>query len=352
MNTVYPEEVLTTVEVCRYLKITRQALYHLIKEGRLAPWKKLGNGSTFLFLRGSLSRRSLKKPLCGGRRAGEAADDGEGAAKEAGAHAMIFLLSRDKAVAEQVYSDLKNQGHYISVAEELSRVETIFKAGEIPEVVVLDLDPAAASAGRAASAGERPGSVPDWGLFAEVKRLARESRLPPPAYILLFGRHTASQEPVKAFKSGAWDFLKKPVDPGVFTARVQLALRRRFWSELDTGSRGCVLASHDGRIVLDSSRRILELRGPVKQPVFRRLTRKETELLRLFLKRPGMMFSKAVLLEVAWGYTVDIMTRTVDCHIKNLRRKLRPYGGRIETHYSQGYRFRDSDKTGPADNPR
>lgn len=331
MAITHPDDILTTAEVCRFLKITRPTLYHWIAEGRLAPWKKLGGGSTFLFLRCSVAGASLAKysrravsPPARTRKTAQAADPDMVSDNAAD----LLFISRDAASLRQSASDLQNQGYRVSVAEDLSRLEDAFGPGNRHDIVVLDLDAASAE-----------GAAAGWRLFERVKLLAAGTGRQAPVFILLSGRHTSPKFAAEALKKGAWDFLKKPAAPSVFTARIRQALRRRFWSELDAGGGEPLLTSPDRRLALAPGRRVLEIREPFEQPVVRRLTRKESELLCLFLKRPGVIFSKATLLELIWGYVVNIRTRTVDCHIKNLRGKLAPLGGLLETRYGSGYRF-------------
>lgn len=69
------------------------------------------------------------------------------------------------------------------------------------------------------------------------------------------------------------------------------------------------------------------------------LTYKEFELLRLFLSHPGMAFTRDQLFQEVWGMDFCGETRTVDMHIRTLRQKLGPYGRRIETVRSVGYRM-------------
>ena len=69
------------------------------------------------------------------------------------------------------------------------------------------------------------------------------------------------------------------------------------------------------------------------------LTYKEFELLRLFLSRPGVAFTREQLLSDIWGVDYTGETRTVDMHIKTLRQKLGDYGGMIETVRHIGYRL-------------
>lgn len=71
-----------------------------------------------------------------------------------------------------------------------------------------------------------------------------------------------------------------------------------------------------------------------------RLTRKEYGLLALMAQNAGEIIPRGVLLERVWGYSREVRTRTLDVHIRRLRKKLIPYGDRyIETVFGVGYRF-------------
>ncbi len=71
-----------------------------------------------------------------------------------------------------------------------------------------------------------------------------------------------------------------------------------------------------------------------------RLTRKEYELLSLLTRNAGEIIPRDVLLMRVWGYSREIRTRTLDVHVRRLRKKLGPYGDRyIETIFGVGYRF-------------
>lgn len=69
------------------------------------------------------------------------------------------------------------------------------------------------------------------------------------------------------------------------------------------------------------------------------ITLKEFELLRLFLSRPGMVFTRTQLFQQVWGEDYAGETRTLDMHITTLRQKLGPYGKMIETVRGVGYRL-------------
>ena len=86
-------------------------------------------------------------------------------------------------------------------------------------------------------------------------------------------------------------------------------------------------------IELDVRRRVVRCGGRTV-----RLTRRETALLAMFLAAPGRAFTRAELLAGAWGTTGALRTRTVDMHVRLLRKKLGEYH-RITTVYKRGYRW-------------
>ena len=70
------------------------------------------------------------------------------------------------------------------------------------------------------------------------------------------------------------------------------------------------------------------------------LTRKEFDLLSLLVENAGEIVPRALLLKQVWGYSTDIRTRTLDVHVRRLRKKLGPYADQyIETIFGLGYRF-------------
>lgn len=90
---------------------------------------------------------------------------------------------------------------------------------------------------------------------------------------------------------------------------------------------------HFDRIELDPRRRIAWCGGRAVH-----LTQRETALLAMFLAAPGRMFTRAELLAGAWGVRGPLRTRTVDMHVRLLRKKLGEYQ-RINTVYKRGYRW-------------
>lgn len=69
------------------------------------------------------------------------------------------------------------------------------------------------------------------------------------------------------------------------------------------------------------------------------MTLKEFDLLKLFLSRPGLVFTRSQLFDQVWGADYAGETRTLDMHVTTLRQKLGPYGAMVETVRGVGYRF-------------
>lgn len=138
----------------------------------------------------------------------------------------------------------------------------------------------------------------------------------------------AEYDKIQSLDLGADDYLVKPFGVMELVSRVRAVLRRCRPRE----AVGPVLAW--AGLSLDPEARAVTADGA---PVT--LTYKEFELLRRFLSRPGVVFTRDQLLSDVWGIDYAGETRTVDVHIRTLRQKLGPYGGCIQTVRQVGYRW-------------
>jgi DNA-binding response OmpR family regulator len=172
----------------------------------------------------------------------------------------------------------------------------------------------------------------------EVLRRLRERGVATP--VVMLTARDAVEEKVVALKLGADDYLAKPFRPIELLARLEAVLRR---------VRGAALATHEREVpfgpwVLDFHQEALR-RGT--EPV--ELTRTEYELLAYLVRRRGHPVSRVELLREVWRYAPTAVSRTVDQHVAQLRRRLGAAGGRhIVTVHGRGYLFRSvGEDTGP-----
>lgn len=137
----------------------------------------------------------------------------------------------------------------------------------------------------------------------------------------------AEYDKIQSLDLGADDYLIKPFGVMEMVSRVKAVLRRCRPQET-----GHVLSA--GGISLDPERRTVTVEGQRVQ-----LTYKEFELLRLFLSRPGMAFTREQLYTQVWDMAYMDDSRTLDMHIRTLRQKLGNCGRLIETVRNVGYRL-------------
>lgn len=132
---------------------------------------------------------------------------------------------------------------------------------------------------------------------------------------------------VKSLDMGADDYLVKPFGMMEMVSRVKAVLRR-----CAPEDKKSVL--QNGGIVMKTAERTVTADGAAVE-----LTFKEFELLKLFMSNPGIVFSRDKLLSIVWNTEFGGETRTVDAHIKSLRKKLGGCGEMIETVRGVGYRM-------------
>lgn len=170
--------------------------------------------------------------------------------------------------------------------------------------------------------------LPDMTGPDVMAHLKLKGTLPP--VIFLTGRD-AEEDVVQLIQAGADDYIVKPPARSVLIARIH-AVARRCAAQVRPEP-----LQDFGSLKVDFSQRRFELDG---QPV--KLTEKETELALYLFGCIGMLLPRGHLIQVVWGSSPDIDTRTVDVHISHLRSKLGlvpENGWRLASVYRQGYRL-------------
>jgi two-component system phosphate regulon response regulator PhoB len=222
---------------------------------------------------------------------------------------LILIVDDEDALLEIVRYNLERAGFDVATAHDGEEALTAISE-RIPDLVVLDwMLP----------------HVSGIEVCRQIRRLGGNTAIP---VIMLTARSDESDK-VRALNTGADDYLTKPFSPSELTARIQAVLRR---------TRPALLADavRAGEIEMDlSSHRVFRGGEAISlRPV-------EFRLLRILLEHPGRVFSREQLLDAVWDRDAEIEPRTVDVHIRRLRKALNAGGRRelIRTVRAAGYAF-------------
>ena len=225
------------------------------------------------------------------------------------ARERILVIEDEPDIAEVLQYNLEKEGFRVDTARRGdSGLEAV--RSDTPDLIVLDL--------------MLPG-LDGLELARVLKRDATTSRIP----IVMLTARGEEVDRIVGLELGADDYISKPFSPREVVLRVKAVLRRRQPEE------AAVERLELGGIQLDLAGHQLRVRGK-EMP----LTATEFRLLRLLMERCGRVQTRGQLLSDVWGYADDIDSRTVDTHIRRLRRKLGSEADRIETVIGVGYRLR------------
>jgi two-component system catabolic regulation response regulator CreB len=233
--------------------------------------------------------------------------------------AKILVVEDEPAIAESIAYSLRRDGFTVDVTSTFAGAER-----EIPgaDLIILDL------------------MLPDGSGF-DLIGLARRSPTSP-AIIVLSSRDGEADR-VAALETGADDYVTKPFSPREIVARVRAVLRRATPSPAPPPME--VRPPAPLPLSIDEATRRAQVNGRAME-----LTRVEFDLLACMLAAPGRVFTRAQLIDRVWGDGFAITDRTVDSHVKGLRRKVAEAGGDaglIETVRGVGYRV--TDRPAPRD---
>ena len=170
--------------------------------------------------------------------------------------------------------------------------------------------------------------LPDEDGLAILKRLKSDPMTEDIPVIMATAKGT-EYDKVVGLDLGADDYLAKPFGMMEMISRVKAVLRRSAPKEKTDLLRM-------GKLELDEKRHTVSVDGTQVQ-----LTLKEYELLRVFMKNPGIVFSRDSLLSIVWGINFIGESRTVDVHIGTLRTKIGECGNYIETVRGVGYKMEE-----------
>jgi len=221
----------------------------------------------------------------------------------------ILLIEDEAAIREMVAMALERAGYVVSEAEDAPQAERLLSDG-VPDLILLDW--------------MLPGSS---GI--ELARRFRRDDYTREVPIIMLTARSEEDDRIRGLESGADDYVTKPFSPRELIARIKAVIRRSS-PDQDEGlleASGLVLDTHSHRVSANGA--VLEM-GPT-----------EFRLLQFFMAHPERVYSRAQLLDMVWSRGSFVEERTVDVHIRRLRKALTTEGfdSFIQTVRGAGYRF-------------
>jgi two-component system OmpR family response regulator len=220
----------------------------------------------------------------------------------------VLLVEDEREFALEIKSELENRGHLV-LSTSLAEAADLARTGEAA-LLILDR--------------------PIFGVDClPTLRMLRNEGIKTPVLVISF--MSSVDEKVRGLKAGGDDYLAKPFAMVELGARVEALLRR-----LD-GARLTKVEVYD--LDLDLIERIVYCAGRKIE-----LSSREFDILEYFLRRPGRVITRAMLLQDVWKYHFSIETNVVDTHISNLRKKIDTHGmpSRILNIRKAGYMLSDA----------
>jgi two-component system alkaline phosphatase synthesis response regulator PhoP len=226
---------------------------------------------------------------------------------------QILVVDDDRDIVRLVRAYLEKSGFRVLVAYDGQTAMYILRHDR-PVLVVLDL------------------MLPDqdgWDITRQVRADPVLCETP----IIMLTARIDDTDKIIGLELGADDYITKPFNPREVVARVRTVLRRTQGNVANKQPR----ILQQAELIVDVDRREVMLKG---QPV--ELTSTEFNLLKTLMENPGFAFTRSELIEQALGYEYEGSERTLDSHMRNLRRKIEPIPGQttyIQTVYGVGYRL-------------
>ena len=223
--------------------------------------------------------------------------------------AKILVVEDEEPIRQMLLIVLKNAGFDVQCAKDVREARE-FIAESMPDLILLDW------------------MLPDMSGIDWCRQLKKDSSLNELPVILLTARGT-EEDKIRGLEVGADDYMTKPFSPREMVARIKAVLRRAGKSFTKTK----VVV---GDLILDMERYQLSYQGRDVP-----LSPTEFKLMRFFMTHPGKVYNREQLLDNVWGRTAYIEERTVDVHIRRLRKILSEHGcgDLVTTVRGFGYRF-------------
>lgn len=221
----------------------------------------------------------------------------------------VLIVEDDPDTVKLVSLYLQRDGHKVLYAHDGIKGLQLARSAQ-PDLVVLDL------------------MLPKLNGIEVCRALRQESMVP----IVMVTARVEEEDRLKGLDLGADDYVTKPFSPRELAARIRAVLRRSVKDALEGGP---AEVAHSG-VTVDLHRRKVYADDQKAD-----LTPTEFGILVMLIKEPERTFSREQIIDRVLGFDFQGFDRTVDAHIANIRRKIRPLSGpdHIQTVYGVGYRF-------------
>ncbi|MDC0157500.1 response regulator transcription factor [Verrucomicrobia bacterium] len=221
----------------------------------------------------------------------------------------IFVVDDEKDLTDLLHYQLGKEGFEVKFAN--NPFEALGKARDFnPDLIILDV------------------MMPDLDGF-QLLRMIRSDNILQKVPVIMLTAKSGVEHRIKGLEQGADDYLGKPFDSQELVLRIRSILKRLADQTNDTSSRIML-----GKLVLDEEDHSISIAGDKID-----FTLTEFKLIHYFLKRKGRVQTRDNLLLGVWKFDAEVETRTVDVHIRRVRKKIADSGLAIETIRGVGYRL-------------
>ncbi|MBQ6133256.1 MAG: response regulator transcription factor [Lachnospiraceae bacterium] len=219
-----------------------------------------------------------------------------------------ILVVDDESRIRKLIKDYLRRGGYevIEASDGEEALEIFYKTKDI-SLIILDV------------------MMPNLDGWEVLKEIRESSRVP----IIMLTAKSEEEDELNGYSLGADEYVLKPFSPKVLVARVEAVLRRSLGEETS-------IIENDG-IRIDENAHEVTVDGKNVE-----LSVREYDLLKYFMKNPGIALSREKILNSVWDYDYYGDARTIDTHVKKLRSKLLDKGDLIKTIWGVGYKFGSS----------
>ena len=228
----------------------------------------------------------------------------------------IALVDDDRNILTSVSIALESEGFKVRTYTDGSEALRAFQAQPV-DIAILDI------------------KMPRMDGMELLGHLRKSSAVP---VIFLTSKDDEVDE-VLGLRMGADDYITKPFSQRLLIERIRALLRREKLSQDETADTGAEKPLARGSLMLDPARHLCTWKGESVS-----LTVTEFLILKALAQRPGHVKNRDQLMDAAYGEHIYVDDRTIDSHIKRLRKKFKAVDkefGQIETLYGVGYRYKD-----------